>query len=138
MKSIEDIKRAGLKITPQRRAVYEAMMALRHATIEEVIRYMQTKYSAITVSTVYRILDAMCKANLVSMVFHPELGKSYYDITVAEHHHVFEGQQIMDYMDADLGAMIRQYLRDKHFAADQIDKIQVQITLNNSKLNSKQ
>ena len=40
MKSIEDIKRAGLKITPQRRAVYEAMMALRHATIEEVIRYI--------------------------------------------------------------------------------------------------
>ena len=137
MKSIEDIKRAGLKITPQRRVVYEAMMALRHATIEEIIRYVQSKDPAITVSTVYRILDAMCKAHLVSLVFHPELGKSYYDITVAEHHHVFQGQQILDYMDADLSALIRQYLRDKHFAADEIDKIQVQITINNSKLNSK-
>ena len=85
----------------------------------------------------YRILDSFCKANLLSHVFHPELGKNYYDITVAEHHHIFEGQQIMDYKDEGLTELIRQYLKNKNFASVDIDKIQVQITINNTKSNSK-
>lgn len=131
MESTENIKNAGLKITPQRKAVYEAMMELRHATIDEIIKSVQSKDSEITVSTVYRILDSFCKANLLSLVFHPEIGKSYYDITVKEHHHVFNGQAILDYMDDGLTELIRQYLKDKNFASVDIDKIQVQITINN-------
>ena len=32
------IKNAGLKITPQRKVVYEVMMELRHAAIDEIIK----------------------------------------------------------------------------------------------------
>lgn len=137
MESIENIKKAGLKATPQRKAVYEVMMELRHATIDEIIKSVQSKDSAITVSTVYRILDSFCKANLLSLVFHPEIGKSYYDITVTEHHHIFEGQHIKDYMDDGLTELIRQYLKDNNFASVDINKIQVQISVNNPKSNSK-
>lgn len=137
VESTENIKNAGLKITPQRKILYEAMMELRHATIDEIIKCVQSKDSEITVSTIYRILDSFCKANLLSHVFHPELGKNYYDITVAEHHHIFEGQQIMDYKDEGLTELIRQYLKNKNFASVDIDKIQVQITINNTKSNSK-
>lgn len=137
VESIENIKNAGLKVTPQRKAVYEAMMELRHATIDEIIKYVQSKDSEITVSTIYRILDSFCKASLLSLVFHPEMGKSYYDITVTEHHHIFEGQQIMDYMDDGLTELIRQYLKDNIFASVDINKIQVQISVNNQKSNSK-
>lgn len=34
---LKRIKEAGLKLTPQRREVYEAMMQLRHATVEDII-----------------------------------------------------------------------------------------------------
>ena len=137
MESTEIIKNAGLKITPQRKVVYEVMMELRHAAIDEIIKCVQSKDNEITISTIYRILDSFCKANLLSLVFHPEVGKSYYDITVAEHHHIFEGESILDYMDEELTELIRQYLKEKNFASVDISRIQVQITINNLKLNSK-
>ena len=137
MESTEIIKNAGLKITPQRKVVYEVMMELRHAAIDEIIKCVQSKDNEIIISTIYRILDSFCKANLLSRVFHPEVGKSYYDITVTEHHHIFEGESILDYMDEGLTELIRQYLKEKNFASVDISRIQVQITINNPKLNSK-
>lgn len=129
METTENIKNAGLRMTPQRRTVYESMMELRHATIDEIIKHVQSKDSEITVSTIYRILDSFCKADLLSLVFNPDNGKSYYDITVAEHHHVFKDQQIMDYKDEELSVLIRQYLKEKNFAPEDIEKIQVQIIM---------
>lgn len=129
MESVENIKNAGLKITPQRKAVYEAMIELRHAAIDEIITCVRSKNSEIAVPTIYRILDSFCKANLLSLVFHPEIGKGYYDITVTEHHHVFKGQTILDYMDDGLTELIRQYLKEKKITPVDIDKIQVQITI---------
>ena len=101
-----------------------------------ILLHLQVEFS-ITISTIYRILDSFCKANLLSLVFHPEVGKSYYDITVTEHHHIFEGESILDYMDEGLTELIRQYLKEKNFASVDISRIQVQITINNPKLNSK-
>lgn len=37
METIENIKQAGLRMTPQRKTVYEAMMELRHAGIDEIV-----------------------------------------------------------------------------------------------------
>ena len=81
MESTEIIKNEGLKVTPQRKVVYEVMMELRHAAIDEIIKCVQSKDNEITISTIYRILDSFRKANLLSVVFHPEVGKSYYDLS---------------------------------------------------------
>lgn len=135
METIDNIKLAGLRITPQRKAVYEAMMELRHASIDEIIKKVQSKDGEMTVSTIYRILNSFCTANLLSHIFNPDAGKSYYDITVAEHHHVFKGEQVMDYMDDELTAMIRKYLKNKNFASEDIEKVQVQIIINEPKSN---
>lgn len=48
MESTEIIKNAGLKITPQRKVVYEVMMELRHAAIDEIIKCVQSKDNQIT------------------------------------------------------------------------------------------
>ena len=61
MEGTDKIREAGLKLTPQRKAVYEAMTELRHAPIEEIISSVQSKDKEITLSTVYRILDSFCK-----------------------------------------------------------------------------
>lgn len=126
----DKIRDAGLKQTPQRRVVYEAMMELRHATIETIISHVQSKAPEITLSTVYRILDSFCKVNLLSLVCHPETGKCYYDITVCEHHHMFDGEEIVDYQDPELTHLIRQYLQARNVVLADMDRIQVQITLN--------
>lgn len=129
---LKRIKEAGLKITPQRKAVFEAMMELRHATIEDIIELVQSKYKDVTVSTIYRILDTFCSASVLSFIYHPDTGKCYYDITVEEHHHLFDGKSIMDYMDPDLSRLIREYLKSKNLTSEQIGKIQVQVTVKKS------
>ena len=111
MEGTDKIREAGLKLTPQRKAVYEAMTELRHAPIEEIISCVQSKDKEITLSTVYRILDSFCKAGLLSLVCHPDTGKCYYE-------------------DPELTRMIQQYLESKNLVSDDIDKIQVQITFN--------
>lgn len=128
---INRIKEAGLKMTPQRRAVYEAMTELRHASIEEIIESVQAKDGEVTVSTIYRILDTFCAANVLSFIYHPETGKCYYDITVEEHHHLFDGKRIIDYADRDLSRLIRDYLASRNYDPDKIGKIQVQFTVKN-------
>lgn len=130
METVNKIRDTGLKVTPQRKSVYEVMMRLRHATMDEIIAGVQKKDSSMTLSTIYRILDTFCKAGLLSLVCHPGTGKCYYDICVTEHHHVFDGREIMDYIDPELTGMIRDYLQHRHFALGEIEKIQVQITLN--------
>lgn len=123
------IKEAGLKMTLQRKAVYEAMMELRHATVDDIIERVQSKDKEVTVSTIYRILDSFCAANILSFIYHPDTGKCYYDITVSEHHHLFNGKTITDYDDPGLSRLIREYLKSQNFTPEEIAKVQVQVTL---------
>ena len=77
MTTTDKIKQAGLKVTPQRIVVYEVMTELGHAQMEEILSAVQAKVCNMTSSTVYRILDSFCKANLLAMICHPETGKCY-------------------------------------------------------------
>lgn len=132
MEATDKIKETGLKVTPQRKAVYEAMMELHHAPIEAIIAHLQSKGMDMTLSTVYRILDSFCKTGLLSQVYHPHTNQCNYDITVHSHHHLYDGKQIVDYEDPELTKMIRLYLEQKNRISDKIDEIQVQIIVNKS------
>lgn len=129
--SADIIKRAGLKLTPQRKMVYEAVMHLGHASVEEIVSSVQAMGSGMTVSTVYRILDSFCKANLLTQITHPGTGICYYDIKVWEHGHIFTGGDIMDYEDPDLTEMVRRYLEAGGNVPGAIEKVQIQITIKN-------
>jgi len=128
MENIDNIKYAGLKMTPQRRMIYKAMVELRHASIEDIETYLKDKEIEIATSTVYRILDSFCRANLISLIFHPETGKGYYDITVKEHHHIFTSGRVDDFEAPELSELVREYLKSKNIHREEIAKIQVQIT----------
>ena len=108
MESLENIKLAGLKLTPQRIAVYKAMMTLRHAKLEAIVAHLSADGNTMTLSTIYRILESFCKNGLLSLVCHPETGECYYDITVKEHHHVFDGAKIVDYDDNELTKLVHE------------------------------
>ncbi|MCF0194169.1 MAG: transcriptional repressor [Bacteroidaceae bacterium] len=131
MDVIENIKKAGLKLTPQRVAVYEAMMELGHAQLETIVQHLNERYGQVTLSTVYRVLESFCHAGLLSLVCHPETGDCYYDITVKGHHHVFGGERIVDYDDEGLTQLVRDYLREHRPDLIDIEKIQVLVTTNN-------
>ena len=63
----------------------------------------------------------------------PADGKHYFDITVGNHHHLFDGQKIADYDDPELTRLIYRYLAGKLPGDTNIDKIQVQIIINHLK-----
>ncbi|MCF0183159.1 MAG: transcriptional repressor [Bacteroidaceae bacterium] len=130
MEAEDKIKEAGLKLTPQRVAVYKAMMALRHAQVEDIVDYIKVSYGSLTLSTVYRVLESFCNVGLLSLVCHPETGECYYDITVRSHHHVFRGERIIDLDDEELTALVREYVIRNRPDLTSINRVQVQITLN--------
>ena len=126
----EIIKKAGLKATPQRKIVYELMTELRHSSRDEIITRVQQKNPEITVSTVYRILDAFGELGLMSKIKHPN-GKSYFEIMTMEHPHVFVNDEIIDYVDPGLMEMIKKHLNGGNlFKHLDIEKISIQIIAN--------
>ena len=128
MESIENIKHAGLKLTPQRRMIYETMTRLRHATLEDIENILKDKGVVMAPSTVYRVLESFCRSNVLSLFFHPETGKGYYDITTREHHHIFSSDQVTDFEFPGLSDVVRDYLRQHDIPEEDIEKVQVQIT----------
>ena len=126
MNTGEIIRKAGLKATPQRKIVYEVMTELRHSSIDEVIAKVQKLSPDVTVSTVYRILDAFCEAGLLSKIKHP-YGKFYFDINPFEHHHIFTDDKVIDYIDPELTKMIKKHLKGDVFNHLDIDAISIQI-----------
>lgn len=130
----EIIKKAGLKATPQRKIVYELMTKLGHSPIDEIIAKVQKLNPEITVSTVYRIIDSFCGAGLLSKIDHPN-GKCYYDITTSNHYHVIKGNKIIDYFDPELMELVKSHLKGDLFKHSDIQKISIQIFINNKKIN---
>jgi len=129
----ETIKKAGLKATPQRKFVYKLMTELGHSPIDEIIIKVQQQHPEATVSTIYRIVDSFCEAGLLSKMNHPS-GKCYYDITPTDHHHILMDNKTIDYVDPELTTLIKNHLREKSFEySDFIDKISIQIIVNNKK-----
>ena len=63
------LRRAGLRVTPQRVAVLETLATGRHlATCQNVWRRAQRKTAALGLVTAYRILERMRKTGLVEQV----------------------------------------------------------------------
>ena len=123
------IRKTGLKATLQRKTVYEAMIKLHHSSIDNIIAMVQQQNSGITISTIYRILDSFCTTGLLSKINHPN-GKSYYDITPSEHHHVFANNEIIDYIDTELTELVKNHLKDNLKHLD-VEKISIQIVAKN-------
>ena len=101
------------------------------ATGEEIVERVQSR-TGVTVSTIHRILESLCSANILSFIYHPDNGKCCCGITVSEHHHLFDGGAIEDYADPEFSHMIRECLERSRFSSEQIGKIQVQVTLKKS------
>ena len=126
----EVIKKAGLKVTPQRIMVYELMTELGHCSIDEIIARVQQKNPEITVSTVYRILDTFCEVGLLLKIVNSN-GKCYFDITPTEHYHVFVNNEIIDYIAPELTEVINKHLQeDDLFKNLDIKEISIQIIAN--------
>ena len=75
----------GLRMTPQRQLVLDAVRELGHATPEQICTRVQRVAPAVNITTVYRTLDLMEKIGLVR---HTHLGHGAPSYSEREHQHV--------------------------------------------------
>ena len=119
----------GLKVTPQRIVVLEALLKLNnHPTAESIIKYIQKTYPNIATATVYKVLDALTENGLIKRV-KTEKDIMRYDAIMESHHHLYcsETDRIEDYNDEQLDRMIENYFQYNGIPDFQIEDIKLQI-----------
>lgn len=84
----EALRARGMRATPQRRLVLEAVIALGHGTPEKVCERVQNVAPAVNLTTVYRTLELLEDLGVVS---HTHLGHgapTYHPSDEADHIHL--------------------------------------------------
>lgn len=100
----------GIKVTPQRIAVYEALAELGHASAEQITARVHGSFPTVTIGTIYNVLECFSSKGVISKLNTSD-NKMYFDISVHDHHHILceETGEIVDFGDAELTEMIRSY-----------------------------
>lgn len=84
---IQTLKQKGLRVTPQRFAVYANLLdRCDHPTAEQVLYDLNQNAPTSSQSTVYTSLQALCEVGLIREVLLEE-GVCRYDANVSPHHH---------------------------------------------------
>jgi Fur family transcriptional regulator, peroxide stress response regulator len=119
----------GLKVTPQRIAVFEAVIKLKnHPTAENIIDYIRKAQPNIATATVYKVLDALVANDLIKKV-QTEEEVMRYDALLERHHHLYspESGRIEDYTDPELIGIIEQYFDKKRIPDFIVKDLKLQI-----------
>lgn len=119
----------GLKITPQRIAILEAIYKLdNHPTVEDIVIYIRKDNPNIAKGTVYKVLDTLVDNSLVKKV-KTEKEIMRYDGVVENHHHLYcsECDLIEDYYDEELDKLLENHFKNKNIEGFKIEDIVLQI-----------
>ncbi len=81
----QTLHRRGLRMTPQRQLVLDAVSELGHATPEAICTKVQEIAPAVNITTIYRTLDLLEKLDVVR---HTHLGHGAPTYSEREHEHV--------------------------------------------------
>jgi Fur family ferric uptake transcriptional regulator len=117
----------GFRVTVQRRAVFDAVVALGHGTPESILRKAQEADSTLNLSTVYRNLEVLEDIDLVR---HAHLGHGSPTYHVAhEHRHlhlVCSACNSIVEVPVETADSLVEILADRHSFAVDIDHFAIQ------------
>ena len=119
----------GLKVTPQRVAILEAIYKLNnHPTADNISDYLKTSQPNIAIGTIYKVLDVFVENGIIKKVT-TEADKRRYDGRTENHHHLYciECDLIEDYVDEELNQILNKYFENKKINGFQIKDFVVQI-----------
>ena len=119
----------GLKVTPQRIAILEAIYILNnHPTAEMIMDYIKDTHPGISTATIYKVLDALVENQLINRV-KTEKGIKRYDGITENHHHIYcsESEEIEDYMNKNLDQLLADYFKKNGIENFEIRDIKLQI-----------
>jgi Fe2+ or Zn2+ uptake regulation protein len=86
MGKVAELRRAGLRLTPQRLAIVRELEGDEsHPTAQELFERLRPAFPTMSFATVYNTLDALAKVRLVGALKHGSAVR--YDPNVMPHHH---------------------------------------------------
>ncbi len=131
MENIRDqLREKGLKVTPQRVAIYEAVVNLKnHPTAEKVADYIRPNHPNISVGTVYKVLNSFVEHKLLKKV-KTDKDVMRYDAILPQHHHLYciDTERIEDFEDTELDQILNQFFEKKTIKGFKINNMTLQIT----------
>lgn len=118
-----------LKVTPQRVAILEAIMALdNHPSVDDIADLLRLPHPNISLTTIYKNLDTFIKKGIVDKVL-SENTEARYEVSKEKHHHLYspESERIEDYYDEDLNRILMAYFREKQIPGFSVAELKLQI-----------
>jgi len=129
LKSVNQlIKAAGLRVTPQRIAVLEALLKSNHPTADKLIELVRKSHPNIAIGTIYKVLETFVAKGLIKKL--DTRGDSMrYDAILEPHHHLYSENtnRIEDFYDEDLSALIKDYLEKKKIENFKLSDFKIQL-----------
>jgi Fur family transcriptional regulator, peroxide stress response regulator len=119
----------GLKVTPQRIVILQAIFELNnHPTAENIIEHIRKSHPNIATATVYKVLDALVGCGLIKRV-NTQRDIMRYDAITENHHHIYcaESDYIEDYNDEELNRLLKEYFDKKRIPDFEIDDLKLHI-----------
>lgn len=119
----------GLKVTPQRMFILEAIYELNnHPTADNILDYIKDMHPHIATGTVYKVLNVLVENNLIKKV-KTEKDKMRYDSNMESHHHLYDSASdvIKDFYDEELDELLRNHFKKKNIPGFKIEEIVMQI-----------
>ena len=119
----------GLRITPQRMAVLDAVIKLNnHPSADNIIEFIRKNHPNIATATVYKVLDTFLEKDLIKKV-KTEKDIMRYDAVLESHHHLYcsESERIEDYNDEQINKILENYFDKKNIPGFHIEDIKLQI-----------
>ena len=128
--TIKLLSEHGLKITPQRIAILDVIMALNcHPTADVICDHLRINHPHISIGTIYKTLDAFLSKGIIEKVL-TESDTARYDRVHDKHHHLYcaETERVEDYFYDQLYQMVNDYLRKKRIKNFKMKDFKIQIT----------
>lgn len=119
----------GLKVTPQRIAILEALYELKgHPTADMIARHIKPSYTNIALGTVYNTLEKFVKNGIIKKV-KTDKDIMRYDPVLNHHHHLYcnESERIEDYNDEELNQILENYFTKHKIPHFKIEDVRMQI-----------
>ena len=122
------LSQTGIKVTPQRVAVFEALQSLGHASADEIIGKVQEKAPYISQATIYNTLEKFVQTGLISRLA-TDGNKMFFDITPIPHIHLCaeDNSVVTDARLPELEQLIADYIPRIKIPGFIFSKVQVNL-----------
>lgn len=120
----------GLKVTPQRTLILEALLSLDdHPSYEIIMKFMRSRYPNISLATIYNTLKLFKEKGIIKQVATAS-EEIRFDPVQINHHHLYfrDTDKLEDFEDKELDRILKNYFSKKQIPGFNIENINIMVT----------